>query len=510
MPEILKDKFCLKFSVLNIETIVPLKVASPPTNSLTIGKLRVFYFFSRTVDDFRKWINTTKQISVHLCADDEILGTATLQLNQFASGLIDKLDYMVLFSSSKLKLCSLKTTIGFVQMKSMDLESVKLIPQDHIFIPPEDFFTADPLPDEWLEAIPRLSTQLPLDTIVRMTDPEHVRPASAKSIDRRPSSVKSKNSTPIPSSTTPISMSKILIRRSSISATQKQDASVTHRASIVSMQKDRNATASPKIRPQSAPLKRSKVTPRPVQDGAAPRKASYADLKDADANQLSVQVLDHSLEMSKAADEAVYQFNIRIGSVMDLMSIVDESWTLHYELFNIVYTEYESFQLFSQGPLVFDKEAEYYIVASESALMNYFGKERIFKVVLTPKYNAEDERTAAIDLRFFQKNVTYESMVPVENVRAEDVDATKFMETDSADDDDNDDGNEESNDKVDKQHIEAKMQVTMSIRKLKSIAEYQNLEICNTGEHNFQLVTADSVKNNLVNQVQYHDTLNEQ
>lgn len=112
---------------------------------------------------------------------NKILGYAYLNLKQFASGLVDKLDYLVLFSSPLLKLCSLKATIGFTktQLKTEDLQSAKLEPFEGIYIPQEDFFTADPLPDEWMEVIPKLSSQLPLDAISRLETREHVQKQSA-------------------------------------------------------------------------------------------------------------------------------------------------------------------------------------------------------------------------------------------------------------------------------------------------------------------------------------------
>src|SRR5690606_32217392 len=112
---------------------------------------------------------------------NKILGYAYLNLKQFASGLVDKLDYLVLFSSPLLKLCSLKATIGFTktQLKTEDLQSAKLEPFEGIYIPQEDFFTADPLPDEWMEVIPKLSSQLPPDAISRLETREHVQKQSA-------------------------------------------------------------------------------------------------------------------------------------------------------------------------------------------------------------------------------------------------------------------------------------------------------------------------------------------
>src|SRR5690606_18044046 len=72
---------------------------------------------------------------------------------------------------SEMGLCALRATLGFVKMKDMDLSNVHLEEYDeHIYIPEEDFFTADPLPDEWLEVIPRLTSDLPLDQVHKAVD----------------------------------------------------------------------------------------------------------------------------------------------------------------------------------------------------------------------------------------------------------------------------------------------------------------------------------------------------
>lgn len=81
----------------------------------------------------------------------------------------------------------MKVTLGFVQNKllPMELEAVKLRPWNGIFLPPKDYFTAHPLPDEWMKIIPRLSGQLPLESIQQIENEKPVplktgRPQSAR------------------------------------------------------------------------------------------------------------------------------------------------------------------------------------------------------------------------------------------------------------------------------------------------------------------------------------------
>jgi LMBR1 domain-containing protein 1 len=589
IPDNIVGRITLRMNIFGAETIVPIRMENH-RKIIPIGKLRVFYLFAPDIESFRKWIQDYKQVTVNLYAGEECLGYSTLALKQFASGLIDKLDYMVLFSSSKLKLCSLRATLGFAQMKSMNLSNVKLEPWNGVYIPPDDFFTADPLPDEWMEIIPRLTTQLPLDNLNKSaarpsSSASHLEKQSVNGARKRPQSA-----AVVPSPQTngsipggqrqrpqsailaeeaysrPGSASRVLKRRAS--SVQKNIAYDRQQFNITRPQSRSSSSASsrrspspaPQItvqnnfssgapkRPMSAPTHKKPPRPgsapahrpssslvRPLPRAASPshhrivepEETSYENMRNDDIENDIAQDVDDDIDdfdeenlspknnQDFASDisptenydsesaipsaqsspqhnrqlvmpsfqvplqrekvvfrgsDTIWQITIKIPSVHELASIVDESWIMTFDMLGTSRAQYESFQLFSTGPLVFDVEHDIFFCCSEQNLVGYFTKERVFKIVLTPKYHRDDERVAAVDMRNVFKSTPYllDQDVPVEKIRSEDVDNTKFMEEDSDDDDDPDEDEEKEGDK-DKEQTHARMKVHITVNKLGTV-----------------------------------------
>ena len=105
IPEHVSDKLELRTRVFNIDTSIHIDLSDPRPQIVPIQKLRVFYFFCETEEDFQRWISVQEKLTYFLNDDSgKILGHATLQLNQFASGMVHSLEYLQLFSNPNLKL----------------------------------------------------------------------------------------------------------------------------------------------------------------------------------------------------------------------------------------------------------------------------------------------------------------------------------------------------------------------------------------------------------------------
>lgn len=80
---------------------------------------------------------------------------------------------------------------------------------------------------------------------------------------------------------------------------------------------------------------------------------------------------------------------------------------LSYDFFNTISKQYESFQLFSEGPLIFDIKDSVYFVATEKSVHEYFGeKGKIFKLSIVPKFRKNDDCFANIDIRSLSETET--------------------------------------------------------------------------------------------------------
>lgn len=510
IPDIIPDRFSLRIKVFKNELVIPLRVETVNHRKIfPVGKLRVYYFFAEDDSKFRKWLDECQSVTVNIFAGDERLGYANLNLAQFSSGLIDKLDYMVLFSSPKLKLCSLRATLGFVKMEPMDLSNVKLEPWSGIYIPPDDFFTAHPLPDEWMEVIPQLSSQLPIDKLAKM-DPtlkkNKERPSTAPSSTRHEPEIQTADDyiQNEMKGARPVSKSQRLVMRTTLKSERRyseQQGQVPQTPSHNNTTTNLNSSilSGKKMRPLSkvfSPIYSSRL--------GTPSKR-YRDYLYQISKTNNSKLLDRSLSLSPTrnledsknqeeqndeketqeekkinSDEFIWSFSINIGSVYDLSSSVDEPWIMKFTLFGDVTREYESYQLIQEGPLLYDIEDTIYFSCTEQNLMNYFGKERVFKLILVPKFGGE-ERTAAIDLRQFQKADSIELVAQIEQIRADEIDNTKFMEAQSDDDEYMDEDEEEGEDKKDtveeNKDPNATVKVFMNITKFSQSREYENLPI---------------------------------
>jgi hypothetical protein len=453
-------------------------------------------------------------------------------LNQFGSNLIDKLDYMVLFSSSKLNLCSLRATLGFVQMRVTDVTNIRLIEyKPGIFIPPDDFFTADPLPDEWMEIIPRLSSTSAFSgsdktrgsysarTYSRnKPTPTRQRPASALS------SLVRKNKTFLASQGLSTYMNGKEEENKPIRPFSAGSRSLSIRAKSVAKLNSldnkqfnlsyKNVKETPIVRPRSASVSGRKgnlssrllLTVNTVAASNAfnngdqlerPRKAAFAvDLENLNSDDVDNDDIGSPLGSSASDDlrnlprygpkELVWILTVRIPSVHEMNSNVDETWIMTFKLLNIMNHEFESFQLFGDGgPLIFDVELEYFLIATEENLLALFGKERLFKVVFTSKFVPDEEYVAAIDMRQLQKSLSLDQDVPVEKIRSDEVDDAKFLDADSDDEmnpftgdqheeDDSDDDELNHNNNSSHHLNNTKVKVSINVKKLGRIIDMEH------------------------------------
>lgn len=451
LPASLMDTFTIRVDVFHSQVIVPVQPLSEShMKIMPIGKLRVFYFFVTDEEVFRRWIRNEDELRVHICVEGEIVATARLELTQFAGGLIDKLDYMTLFSGSSMGLCALRATLGFVKMKDMDLSNVHLTEYDNnIYLPEEDFFTAEPLPDEWMEIIPRLATELPLDQVNRTVEkigtyssrsdsPSLPRRPQSATIVRRPSSA----FRPTSARSYVSSPGKFPTRPSISSTTPVQSTHVSNSGGITSRTLQIRATSARRSRPEQPQLSSRSFARRRATSASRQRTNTLEQLpttistrKVQMASPISVassrthspihKEQNPSTEMSKpddkqndhgvdrshdlqssseiahlyGHDDFLFRINIRLGTVSDLKSPVDKSWILSLTMFRTIKPEYETFQLLPELDLDFGScTEELFLSATSKHLQHYFSRERYIIAVLRPKWEPENLLAARVDM----------------------------------------------------------------------------------------------------------------
>jgi len=120
---------------------------------IPINKLRVFFLFSHDRKGINEYINEQKVLSLNLYCDSEKLGTATYELNDFLSDKVVKREMFKVISGKKLPILSWgsKITVGIIEGGYEDINRVRLTDHKHIYLTTPDYYTCEPLPEEWIQ-----------------------------------------------------------------------------------------------------------------------------------------------------------------------------------------------------------------------------------------------------------------------------------------------------------------------------------------------------------------------
>jgi len=183
----------LSFSVFEQTCTIPFSTAkailhSPDHNSehkllaLPINKLRVFYFFA-SPPTYRKFLQDELSVTLHLRERAPLSSEASsptsapysqsarvrkkrdlgalqgnmgISLRQLSNEMVYKCDYEKVFENQPHgTFVSMKITVGAVMGENIDTSLLLIKPWRGVFISEDnEFFSMEPLPKEWLDAIP--------------------------------------------------------------------------------------------------------------------------------------------------------------------------------------------------------------------------------------------------------------------------------------------------------------------------------------------------------------------
>jgi len=120
---------------------------------IPINKLRIFFLFSQDRRNINEFINEQKVIALNLFCDNEKIGTANFELNDFLSDKVIKREMFKVFSGKKLPILSwgLKVTMGLIEGGNEDFNRIRLSEHKNIYLTSPDYYTCEALPEEWIQ-----------------------------------------------------------------------------------------------------------------------------------------------------------------------------------------------------------------------------------------------------------------------------------------------------------------------------------------------------------------------
>jgi len=118
-----------------------------------INKLRIFYFFAKERDQVHKFINSQRGITLNLYHEKDKIGETCFELTDFLSDNVIKREMFKLFAGKDLPTMSwgIKITVGLAECNTEEVSRVKLTQHKNIYLTSPEYYTCDPLPDEWIE-----------------------------------------------------------------------------------------------------------------------------------------------------------------------------------------------------------------------------------------------------------------------------------------------------------------------------------------------------------------------
>ncbi|CAG9313536.1 unnamed protein product [Blepharisma stoltei] len=156
-----ESEYCIKYEILGYKQEIYLQVKEYAERNLKfipINDIKIFHFFMKSRDKWKKFINTMGKFNIKLYKDDIVIGECNSDLSSFFSPIVITKNYYDLILSNKgEEIGFLKFSIGFDESKKYEvpLENVKYL--DGLYIPPEGYSFSHPFHEEWIDIIPNVS-----------------------------------------------------------------------------------------------------------------------------------------------------------------------------------------------------------------------------------------------------------------------------------------------------------------------------------------------------------------
>ena len=148
--------------------------------NLVLSRLRLFYIFSNGRGKFNLFLKRTAKIEVKLMEDGKELSRVKLVLSDFKSPFVLAKYYCEHFGDRDSPI--LTAHVGIVGEPAEKISDLTLRAFHEVYLPPDDYITCDPLPEEWLPVLPTLIPQLSLSQSLRTLpslQPTSPKPASS-------------------------------------------------------------------------------------------------------------------------------------------------------------------------------------------------------------------------------------------------------------------------------------------------------------------------------------------
>jgi LMBR1 domain-containing protein 1 len=155
------DRLLLEYSAFNCKQTVPLRskpFIKQQLDFVPIYKMRLFHFYAGTRDNFKEFLKKNSRLTFKLYCNSEPIAEAHCDLSDFANPIVNKKEYYELFTGRDINVGYLDAEIGLLEGQLEDVSRVKLKAFKGVFVPPVDFIFCEPLPSEWLDIIPELTS----------------------------------------------------------------------------------------------------------------------------------------------------------------------------------------------------------------------------------------------------------------------------------------------------------------------------------------------------------------
>jgi hypothetical protein len=129
-------------------------VAKFKNGTIEINKVRLYYFFGNTRMALEQLIKTDAMVKCRLMdSRDTELGTVNFSLKDFHSPIVTRKAFNLPVIKND---CYLKACVCLDMTEhQINVTRIQLSYLNGVFLPPEDYFAADFLMDEWVELIPK-------------------------------------------------------------------------------------------------------------------------------------------------------------------------------------------------------------------------------------------------------------------------------------------------------------------------------------------------------------------
>ena len=156
------DNFSLEYDFLGKSHKVKLPASK---GTIVLSRLRLFYIFSNGRGKFNLFLKRTGKLEVKLMEDGKEVSRVKLILSDFKSPFVLAKYYCEHFGDRGNPI--LTAHVGIVGEPAEKISDLTLRAYHEVYLPPDDYITCDPLPEEWLPVLPSIHPQLSLSQSLR-------------------------------------------------------------------------------------------------------------------------------------------------------------------------------------------------------------------------------------------------------------------------------------------------------------------------------------------------------